>query len=1431
MKMKNFTITELFRNKEQAIETNLKNANLLLRPIIFMKQVSHLTNKTTKSFLVLLLLLLFSALSFKAFAQAPTISSFTPTSGPVGTLVTITGTNLSSPTALSIGGVSAIEISNTGNSLVAMVMPVAATGAISITTVGGTANATGNFTVTASQTPNTQQGSKLVGTGAVGNAVQGRSISISADGNTALVGGDNDNSGAGAAWVYTRSGGTWSQQGSKLVGTGASSDAQQGFSVSISADGNTAIVGGYFDNFGVGAAWVYTRSGGTWSQQGSKLVGTGAVVANQGYSVSISADGNTAIVGGNYDDFGVGAAWVYTRSGGTWSQQGSKLVGTGAVGAAYQGQSVSISADGNTAMVGGSLDNGAAGAAWVYTRSGGTWSQQGSKLVGTGAWGIVAYQGTSVSISADGNTAIVGGNQDNVQAGAAWVYTRSGGTWSQQGSKLVGTGAVAAEQGWSVSISADGNTALVGGYTDNGNAGAAWVYTRSGGTWSQQGSKLVGTGAVGAAYQGYSVSISADGNTAVVGGLFDNSQAGAAWVYNYAPPLAIIATGTLSAFTSCAGTASAEQTFTVSGSNLTANLVVTPPTDFEVSTTSGSGFASNVSLPFGSGTVATTTIYIRLTNAASGTPSGNVACTSTGATTQNVAANGTVNANPTATIVTTDASGTTNDDGILCSGASATLNSSTSIAGSGSISSRLWSNGGETTSSVTRNAAGPSTVTITNSNGCLTTSSASTIIVNANPTATIVTIDASGTTNDDGILCSGASATLNSSTSTAGSGSISAYLWSNGGETTSSVTRNAAGSSTVTITNSNGCVTTSTASTTIVVNANPTATIVTTDASGTTNDDGILCSGASATLNSGTSTAGSGSITAYLWSNGGETTSSVTRNAAGSSTVTITNSNGCVTTSTASTTIVVNANPTATIVTTDASGTTNDDGILCSGASATLNSSTSIAGSGSISSRLWSNGGETTSSVTRNAAGPSTVTITNSNGCLTTSSASTIIVNANPTATIVTIDASGTTNDDGILCSGASATLNSSTSTAGSGSISAYLWSNGGETTSSVTRNAAGSLTVTITNSNGCLTTSSASTTIVVNTNPIASFSVNDIDQCLTPNSFDLLSTSTNGTGAINAYAWTAAGASIAPAGADPDAYTYAAAGSPTVTLQVTDVNGCSNTSSATNLTVWSNPTASFTINDFDQCLTGNSFSVNSTSTNGNGTINTWVWSAIGASPSLTAVATPPAFAYATRGAKTVNLTVTDNNGCTNATANSGNITVWGMPTASFTINDNTQCLIANSFTLTNTSTNSLDGSINAYAWSTAAGTPSSFAVAGPNVVTYASFGDKTVNLQVTDNNGCVHATAFTNNVNVYGHPTAAFVTTDSSVIVNDFNICTGSVVNFTGASSTPGAYPGSTLNTGLAAFQYKVSNQFYLAHQHWQMQVQVLMQAFIRLL
>jgi hypothetical protein len=162
--------------------------------------------------------------------------------------------------------------------------------------------------------------------------------------------------------------GIWSQQGNKLVGTGAAGNVLQVGSVALSADGNTAIVGGPADGLDLdvkryawfrGAAWVYTRRNGVWTQQGGKLVGADVGASQQGRSVALAADGNTAIVGGH----GTGAAWVYTCSNGVWTQQGGNLID---VGASSQDWSVALSADGNTAIVGGPFE--VNGAAWVFVK-------------------------------------------------------------------------------------------------------------------------------------------------------------------------------------------------------------------------------------------------------------------------------------------------------------------------------------------------------------------------------------------------------------------------------------------------------------------------------------------------------------------------------------------------------------------------------------------------------------------------------------------------------------------------------------------------------------------------------------------------------------------------------------------------------------------------------------------------------------------------------------------------------------------------------------------------------------------------------------------------------------------------------------------------------------------------------------------------------
>jgi len=417
----------------------------------------------------------------------------------------------------------------------------------------------------------TQQGGKLVGTGAAKTQAtcttalgssglilsdfrQGYYVGLSADGNT-MIESSGDDLPAGAAWIFTRSNGAWSQQGSKLVGSNAQGTFAGDVPVAISADGNTAVMGISEDNGGTGALWFFTRSNGVWSQQGPKIVGTGATsssckvactgAAQQGFSVALSADGNTAITGGPTDfNNGLdlaGAAWIFTRTSGVWSQQGNKLVGSGvdpfepslANDGAFQGQSVAISADGNTAVVGGNSDGAlGTGAVWIFTRTNGVWSQQGNKLVGTGAVGPADVgQGSQVAISGDGNTVPESGPGDGYDPatkhsamGAVWIFTRSNGVWTQQGSKLVRNniaGSAFSLGAATLALSRDGNTLVMRGFADNTDTGAAWVFTRSNGVWTQQPGKLVGTGAVGPAFQGVAVALSADASTLALGGPAD----------------------------------------------------------------------------------------------------------------------------------------------------------------------------------------------------------------------------------------------------------------------------------------------------------------------------------------------------------------------------------------------------------------------------------------------------------------------------------------------------------------------------------------------------------------------------------------------------------------------------------------------------------------------------------------------------------------------------------------------------------------------------------------------------------------------------------------------------------------------------------------------------------------------------------------------
>ena len=286
----------------------------------------------------------------------------------------------------------------------------------------------------------------------------------------------SDNAKVGAVWSFTRSGSTWTQQGAKLLGSGESGKGSFGSSVALSSDGTVAIIGGQTDKSSTGAAWAFTRSGSTWTQQGSKLTGTGEIGSGKfGSSVALSSDATTAMIGATADNTGVGAAFAFTRSGSTWTQQ-AEMTGNGEVGEGHFGSSVALSSDGNTSLIGAQADNGAVGAAFPFTRSGSTLSQeQGPKLVGSDESGT-GHFGESVALASDGNSALIGAYGDG-GAGAVFPFRRTGSTWSQLGPKLTGTEASgSALFGMSVAMASMHETEIVGGSGDAAGVGAAWAF-------------------------------------------------------------------------------------------------------------------------------------------------------------------------------------------------------------------------------------------------------------------------------------------------------------------------------------------------------------------------------------------------------------------------------------------------------------------------------------------------------------------------------------------------------------------------------------------------------------------------------------------------------------------------------------------------------------------------------------------------------------------------------------------------------------------------------------------------------------------------------------------------------------------------------------------------------------------------------------------
>jgi hypothetical protein len=417
----------------------------------------------------------------------------------------------------------------------------------------------------AAAAPLTQQGPKMVPPANLRFGF-GSAVAISADGSTALIGSPGYDSRSGVAGVYVRSGGTWVAQG-RLIASGTRPGTEFGASVALSADGDTALVGEPGFQEGVGAAYLFRYSGGNWTQVGYELVDPVAAKkkseVHYGTSVALSADGSEAAVGEPGDN----AAWVYKTTARGFSQghtHGRKLKGEyeeACMCGGLYGSSVALSGDGDTLMVGslpGIFNEEFAreqSAELVYVRSGSKWTKQAGPIVKGG--GATALDGA-------GDTALA-----SKREWSTTVLERSGTSWSvgpllEPSDVNRGCGCVHPPLP-SVSLSADGQNALLGYPRDNEAVGAAWLFSRSGSSWTQ-GPKLLGGEEIGNANFGEAAALSADGGTAVIGGPEDNEGFGAVWFFTRpVPPPA----PSLEAVTPRNGAASGGTTVTIAGHALT----------------------------------------------------------------------------------------------------------------------------------------------------------------------------------------------------------------------------------------------------------------------------------------------------------------------------------------------------------------------------------------------------------------------------------------------------------------------------------------------------------------------------------------------------------------------------------------------------------------------------------------------------------------------------------------------------------------------------------------------------------------------------------------------------------------------------------------------------------------------------------------------
>ncbi|MGH8338650.1 MAG: FG-GAP repeat protein [Gammaproteobacteria bacterium] len=267
----------------------------------------------------------------------------------------------------------------------------------------------------------------------------GRAVALSADGRIALVGAPGKAVGSiprhGAAYVFAINNDTW-RETAELPISGSVAGRLCGTSVALSSDGHTALVGCQGD------VYVYKHMNGSWNQTTEFTVSGLRLMAGFGLSVALSADGQIALIGAPDKTVGgnnqQGAAYVFTFQNGAWSRP-EQLIATNGVALSRFGWSVALSSDGHTALVGVPFNprghESTPGSAYVYQLSDVSWRQTARMTVPND----VTYDGfgIAVALSADGHTALVGAPAKKTLNtlsgryldGAVYLYTLSGGRW------------------------------------------------------------------------------------------------------------------------------------------------------------------------------------------------------------------------------------------------------------------------------------------------------------------------------------------------------------------------------------------------------------------------------------------------------------------------------------------------------------------------------------------------------------------------------------------------------------------------------------------------------------------------------------------------------------------------------------------------------------------------------------------------------------------------------------------------------------------------------------------------------------------------------------------------------------------------------------------------------------------------------------------